>query len=129
MKMFKGLGRIFIYVYRKEIMPAKKYHTEEERLEARRACAKRFYENHKHEEAFKERQRVSTKKFNESHRELVALRSKQYYWANEKYRVQDQGDDGCSSALLGSTRGEARGRSGGRGGRGARSLRRGAKKN
>jgi uncharacterized membrane protein (DUF106 family) len=69
-------------------MPVKKYHTDEERLEARRASAKRFYENHKHEEAFKERQRQSTKKFNESHRELVALRSKQYYWANESYRNQ-----------------------------------------
>jgi hypothetical protein len=69
-------------------MPAKKYHTEEERLEARRASAKRFYENHKHDEAFKERQRLSTQKFNESHRELVALRSKQYYWANAKYRNQ-----------------------------------------
>jgi len=31
---------------------------------------------------------VSTQKFNESHRQLVALRSKQYYWANEKYRNQ-----------------------------------------
>jgi hypothetical protein len=67
-------------------MPAKKYHTEEERLEARRAAARRFYESHKNDEAFKESQRLSKKKFNDSNRELVALKSRQFYWSNEKYR-------------------------------------------
>jgi hypothetical protein len=67
-------------------MPVKKYHTDEERLEARRASARRYYEAHKHEETFKESQRLSKKKFNDSNRELVALRSRQFYWSNDEYR-------------------------------------------
>ncbi len=67
-------------------MPRKATLTDEQRLENRRAYARKYYQSRKNDEDFKERQRQYKKKFNDSNRELVALKSKEFYWSNESYR-------------------------------------------
>jgi hypothetical protein len=50
-------------------MPTKKYHTEEERLEARRASG-----------------RAHMAKYNRENKELLATKARLYYWSNDNYR-------------------------------------------
>lgn len=69
-------------------MPARKYNTEEERLQARREAAKRYHEEHKHDPKYIETRRACTKRYIEKNRELFALRSREYYHRNEAYRFK-----------------------------------------
>lgn len=67
-------------------MPVKKYQTDEERLEARRAAARRFYESHKDDEVFKIKNREKSKAYHELNKQHIAAKARIHYWSNEEYR-------------------------------------------
>ena len=63
-----------------------KYKTEEERLEARRASAKKFYEKNKDNPEYRAKKALISKKFYENHREEVNEKAVEYYHKNNEYR-------------------------------------------
>jgi len=69
-------------------MPIVKYKNDEERLEARRQSAKKYYEKKKSDPKFVEYHRESTKKYNEANREMIAEKSRIYYNTCYEYRAK-----------------------------------------
>ena len=63
-----------------------KYNTEEERLEARKASARRFYEKNKDNPEYRARKTEASKKFYQNNREVVNEKAVEYYHSNKEYR-------------------------------------------
>jgi hypothetical protein len=67
-------------------MPVKKYHTDEERLEARRASVRKYYEQHKDDESYRIKNRESVKAYHELNKQHLAAKARVHYWSDESYR-------------------------------------------
>ncbi len=67
-------------------MRTKKYHTEEERLEARRASVRKYYEKNKDDEDYKAKNRERVKAYHELNKQHLAAKARVHYWSDETYR-------------------------------------------
>ncbi len=67
-------------------MRTKKYKTDEERLEARRVANRKYYEQHKDDEAFKIKNREKAKAYHELNKQHIAAKARVHYWSDENYR-------------------------------------------
>lgn len=63
-----------------------KYKTDEERLEARRATARRHYEKNKDDPEYRAKRKEAGIRYYENNREKVAEKAMNYYHVNKEYR-------------------------------------------